>query len=144
MKLSTDNTSNKKYSVEKLAKVRVRIENVMVKQKKFRNRKYSFRTLVNEVDAPASLISAAIKEQNHSSFGAFVTACRLEDAKEIMDNRRFLNMSLSEVSEKVGFDSPENMNSAFYEYYGETVLEYALDRTYDLSGSKRSIILKRR
>ena len=61
-----------------------------------------------------------------------------------MDNRRFLNMTLSEVSEKVGFDSPENMNSAFYEYYGETVLEYALDRTYDLSGSKRSIILKRR
>ena len=116
-----------------------KILNIIVMQKKYRDKDYSAKKLAEDLGTNTRYISAVVNVRFHMNYTSFVNKYRIEEAMSILVDKRYQNLRIEEVSDMVGFANRQSFYASFYKVTGITPKEYKLQHisTTPMSAAKR-------
>lgn len=103
-----------------------KILNVIVMQKKYKDKNYSAKQLAVDLGTNTRYISAVVNVRFHMNYTSFVNKYRIEEAMSILVDKRYQNLRIEEVSDMVGFANRQSFYASFYKLTGITPKEYKL------------------
>jgi AraC-like DNA-binding protein len=103
-----------------------KILNLIVMQKKYKDKDYSAKKLAEDLGTNTRYISAVVNLQFHMNYTSFVNKFRIEDAMTILVDRRYQKLRMQQVSDMVGFSNRQSFYASFYKLMGMTPREYRL------------------
>ena len=101
-----------------------RILNIIVMQKKYKDKDYSAKKLAEDLGTNTRYISAVVNVQFHMNYTSFVNKFRIEEAMTILVDRRYQKLRMEEVSDMVGFSNRQSFYASFYKIMGITPRDY--------------------
>lgn len=113
-----------KISPQRMDYMQEKIMQLIVMQKKYLEKDYSARKLAEEIGVRSRDISAVMPVRFHMSYNAYVNNLRINEAKTILVDKRFLDVRVGKVGEMVGFNNRQSFYGAFYRYVGVTPRHY--------------------
>ncbi len=113
-----------------------RILNVIVMQKKYKDKDYSAKKLAEDLGTNTRYISAVVNVRFHMNYTSFVNKFRIEEAMAILVDRRYQSLRMEEVSDMVGFANRQSFYASFYKLMHMTPREYRLQNVAPLSTEK--------
>ncbi len=106
-----------------------KILNVIVMQKKYKDKSYSAKQLATDLGTNTRYISAVVNVRFHMNYTSFVNKYRIEEAMSILVDKRYQNLRIEEVSDMVGFANRQSFYASFYKIMGITPKDYRLQHT---------------
>ena len=106
-----------------------KILNVIVMQKKYKDKDYSAKKLAMDLGTNTRYISAVVNVRFHMNYTSFVNKYRIEEAMSILVDKRYQELRIEEVSDMVGFANRQSFYASFYKITGITPKEYKLKHT---------------
>jgi AraC-like DNA-binding protein len=106
-----------------------KILNVIVMQKKYKDKDYSAKKLAADLGTNTRYISAVVNVRFHMNYTSFVNKYRIEEAMSILIDKRYQELRIEEVSDMVGFANRQSFYASFYKITGITPKEYKLKHT---------------
>lgn len=106
-----------------------KILNVIVMQKKYKDKDYSAKKLAVDLGTNTRYISAVVNVRFHMNYTSFVNKYRIEEAMSILIDKRYQELRIEEVSDMVGFANRQSFYASFYRVTGITPKEYRLKHT---------------
>ena len=103
-----------------------KIMNIIVMQKKYRDKDYSAKKLAEELGTNTRYISAIVNVRFHMNYTSFVNKYRIEEAMTILVDKRYQKYRMEEVSDMVGFSNRQSFYASFYKLMNMTPREYRL------------------
>ena len=103
-----------------------RILDVIVMQKKYKDKDYSARKLAEDLGTNTRYISAVVNVRFHMNYTSFVNKFRIEEAMTILTDKRYQNLKMEEVSDMVGFSNRQSFYASLYKIMKMTPREYRL------------------
>ena len=103
-----------------------RILDIIVMQKKYKDRDYSAKKLAEDLGTNTRYISAVVNVRFHMNYTSFVNKFRIEEAMAILVDRRYQKLRVEEVSDMVGFSNRQSFYASFYKLMNMTPREYRL------------------
>jgi AraC-like DNA-binding protein len=103
-----------------------RILDIIVMQKKYKDKDYSAKKLAEDLGTNTRYISAVVNVRFHMNYTSFVNKFRIEEAMAILVDRRYQSLRVEEVSDMVGFSNRQSFYASFYKLMGMTPREYRL------------------
>lgn len=103
-----------------------RILDLIVMQKKYKDKNYSAKQLASDLGTNTRYISAVVNVRFHMNYTSLVNKYRIEEAMSILVDKRYADMSIEEVSDMVGFANRQSFYASFYKIMGITPREYRL------------------
>ena len=103
-----------------------KILNIIVMQKRYKDKDYSAKKLAMDLGTNTRYISAVVNVRFHMNYTTFVNKFRIEEAMAILVDRRYLNLRMEEVSDMVGFANRQSFYASFYKLMHMTPREYRL------------------
>lgn len=103
-----------------------KILNVIVMQKKYKDKNYSAKQLAQELGTNTRYISAVVNVKFHMNYTSFVNKHRIEEAMSILVDKRYQKLRIEEVSDMVGFSNRQSFYASFYKLIGITPREYRI------------------
>jgi AraC-like DNA-binding protein len=103
-----------------------RILDIIVMQKKYKDKDYSARKLAEDLGTNTRYISAVVNVRFHMNYTSFVNKFRIEEAMTILVDKRYQNLRMEEVSDMVGFANRQSFYASFYKIMRMTPREYRL------------------
>lgn len=97
---------------------------VMKTKKPYLNPELSLEMLASGVELSAGYVSQIINKKEKSNFYDFINRYRVEEAKELMANKKFNHYSLLAIGQEAGFNSKTTFNNAFKRYAGVTPSQF--------------------
>ena len=97
-----------------------KILNIIVMQKKYKDKDYSAKKLAEDLGTNTRYVSAVVNVRFHMNYASFVNKYRIEEAMSILVDKRYQNLRMEEVSDMVGFANRQSFYAAFSKYVGET------------------------
>lgn len=85
------------------------------------NENFGVEDLVRESGMSHSNLHRKLRSISNQTISQFIREVRLVKAKELL---KYDDLTVSEISYKVGFGSPTYFNKCFHEYYGHPPLEF--------------------
>lgn len=113
-----------------------KILNIIVMQKKYKDKDYSAKKLAKDLGTNTRYISAVVNVQFHMNYTSFVNKFRIEEAITIMVDKRYQNLTVEEVSDMVGFANRQSFYASFYKFMNMTPREYRI-RYYERHPSQK-------
>ena len=113
-----------------------RILNVIVMQKKYKDKDYSAKRLAEDLGTNTRYISAVVNVKFHMNYTSFVNKYRIEEAMSILVDKRYQNLRIEEVSDMVGFSNRQSFYASFYKIMGITPKEYRMQHSTKLKAKK--------
>lgn len=104
-----------------------KIENLLLKKKKYREKAYSARLLAKDLETNTRYISAVVNVCFGMNYTSLVNKYRIEDAKNILESKQYRDLRMEEVSDMVGFSNRQSFYASFYKFTGITPRRYKLD-----------------
>lgn len=101
-----------------------KILNIIVMQKKYRDKDYSAKKLAEDLGTNTRYISAVISVRFHTNYTSFINKFRIEEAMALMTDKRYKGLNMQDISAMVGFSNRQSFYSAFYKVNGITPLTY--------------------
>lgn len=101
-----------------------KILNVIMMQKKYKDKNYSAKRLAEDLGTNTRYISAVVNVRFHMNYTSFVNKYRIEEALSILVDKRYRNMRIEDVSDMVGFANRQSFYASFYKIVGVTPSEY--------------------
>jgi AraC-like DNA-binding protein len=101
-----------------------KLTELMQIDKMFRDNMVSLPSVSRRLSIPPHHLSQVINEKLGQSFFEMIAEYRVRDAAEILKDPKQSNVTIEEVSEKVGYNSKSAFNKAFKKIMGETPSEY--------------------
>ena len=101
-----------------------KILNIIVMQKKYKDRDFSAKKLAEALGTNTRYISAVVNVKFHMNYTSFVNKYRIEEAMSILVDKRYQNLRIEEVSDMVGFANRQSFYASFYRIMGITPKEY--------------------
>lgn len=114
-----------------------KILNVIVMQKKYKDRNFSAKRLAEELGTNTRYVSAVVNVKFHMNYTSFVNKYRIEEAMSILVDKRYQDLRIEEVSDMVGFSNRQSFYASFYRLTGITPREYRLQHSAVLAKSKK-------
>ena len=105
-----------------------KILNIIVMQKKYKDKDYSAKKLAEDLGTNTRYISAVVNVRFHMNYTAFVNKFRIEEAMAILVDRRYQKLRMEEVSDMVGFSNRQSFYASFYRIMNMTPREYRLQQ----------------
>lgn len=93
-------------------------------EKKYRDPKYSAKTMADELGTNTRYISAAINVRNQDNYSQLVNEFRIKEARHLLSDHRYANMKMEDIGTKVGFANRQSFYAAFFRRLGVSPLEY--------------------
>ena len=103
-----------------------KIMNIIVMQKKYRDKDYSAKKLAEDLGTNTRYISAVVNVRFHMNYTSFVNKYRIDEAMSILVDKRYQDLRMEEVSDMVGFSNRQSFYASFYKLMGVTPREYRL------------------
>ena len=103
-----------------------KILNIIVMQKKYRDKDYSAKRLADDLGTNTRYISAVVNVRFHMNYTSFVNKYRIDEAMSILVDKRYQDLRMEEVSDMVGFANRQSLYASFYRIVGITPREYRL------------------
>lgn len=113
-----------------------RILNVIVMQKKYKDKDYSAKRLAEDLGTNTRYISAVVNVKFHMNYTSFVNKYRIEEAMSILVDKRYQDLRIEEVSDMVGFSNRQSFYASFYKIMGITPKEYRMQHTAKVKAKK--------
>ena len=101
------------------------ITKLMVEQK-YRDPKYSAKRLSTDIQVNIRHISAVVNLRFQQNYSQLVANMRILEAKYMLQERSFDNMTVEDIAVNVGFTTRQSFYAAFYRICGTTPKEYRL------------------
>lgn len=111
-------------SPEMMDELKQKIFDMVVVQKKYRDKKYSAKRLAEDLGTNTRYVSAVINVRFQMNYTSFVNKYRIGEAMEILADKQYAGMSIGEVSDAVGFSNRQSFYASFYKIAGVTPREY--------------------
>lgn len=102
------------------------IQKLMVEQK-YRDPNYSAKRLADDIEVNMRHISAVINMRFQQNYAQLVGKMRIYEAKYMLQDSHFDNMTMEDVAINVGFTTRQSFYAAFYRECGMTPREYKLN-----------------
>ena len=103
-----------------------RILNIIVMQKKYKDKDYSAKRLAEDLGTNTRYISAVVNVRFHMNYTSFINKFRIEEAMTILVDRRYQSLRMQEVSDMVGFANRQSFYASFYKIMKMTPRDYRL------------------
>ena len=103
-----------------------RILNIILVQKKFKDKDYSARRLAEDLGTNTRYISAVVNVRFHMNYTSFVNKFRVEEAMTLLSDRRYAKYNMEDISTMVGFSNRQSFYSSFYHIQKQTPREYQM------------------
>ncbi|MBR1548239.1 MAG: AraC family transcriptional regulator [Prevotella sp.] len=103
-----------------------KILNVIVMQKKYKDKDYSAKKLAEDLGTNTRYISAVVNVKFHMNYTSFVNKFRIEEAMTILVDRRYRQLRMEEVSDMVGFANRQSFYASFYKIMRMTPRNYRM------------------
>ena len=114
-----------------------KIMNIIVMQKKYRDKDYSAKRLAEDLGTNTRYISAVVNVRFHMNYTSFVNKYRIDEAMSILVDKRYQDLRMEEVSDMVGFANRQSFYASFYKLTGITPKEYRIQYAQLHSSSKK-------
>jgi AraC-like DNA-binding protein len=106
-----------------------RILEIIVMQKKYKDKDYSAKKLADDLGTNTRYISAVVNVRFHMNYTSFVNKFRIEEAMAILVDRRYQNLRIEEVSDMVGFSNRQSFYASFYKLMKMTPRDYRIQHS---------------
>ena len=103
-----------------------KIMNIVVMQKKYRDKDYSAKRLAEDLGTNTRYISAVVNVRFHMNYTSFVNKYRIDEAMSILVDKRYQDLRMEEVSDMVGFANRQSFYASFFKIMGITPREYRI------------------
>ena len=103
-----------------------KIMNIVVMQKKYRDKDYAAKRLAEDLGTNTRYISAVVNVRFHMNYTSFVNKYRIEEAMTILVDKRYQDLRMEEVSDMVGFANRQSFYASFFKIMGITPREYRI------------------
>lgn len=97
---------------------------LMDKKKLYLNKNLSIFDLSKELEINKTYISNVINDNFNENFNSFINKYRIQEAKRVIVDLNYANLTFEAIANKVGFNSKASFNSAFKKYTKMTPSEY--------------------
>lgn len=97
-----------------------KIMDIIVIQKKYRDKDYSAKDLASELETNTRYLSAVINSRFGMNYSCLVNEYRVKEAQYLLKDKRFANQTIEDISAMVGFANRQSFYAAFYKQMGET------------------------
>ena len=101
-----------------------RILNMIVIEKRYRNKDFSAKELAQELNTNTRYISAVINSRFNTNFSCLVNEYRVKEAMHRLTDRRYTDMTIEEIGNVVGFANRQSFYASFYRVMKETPNDY--------------------
>ena len=101
-----------------------KILNIIVIEKRYRNKEFSAKELANELGTNTRYISAVINSRFNTNFSCLINEYRVKEALHRMTDKRYLDLTIEEIGALVGFANRQSFYASFYRIMGETPNSY--------------------
>ena len=101
-----------------------KIMNIIVMQKKYRDKDYSAKRLAEDLGTNTRYISAVVNVRFHMNYTSFVNKYRIDEAMSILVDKRYQDLRMEEVSDMVGFANRQSFYASFFKIMGVTPRDY--------------------
>jgi len=120
--------------------VQEKIMNIIVIQKKYRDKDYSAKKLAEDLGTNTLCISAVVNERFHMNYKSFVNKYRVEEGMSLLVDKRYQDLTIEEISDRVGFANRQSFYASFYKLLGMTPRDYKIQhlKNHPSMVSKRS------
>ena len=119
-----------------------KIQQVLITDKKYRDRDYSAKKLAEDLGTNTRYISAVVNVRFHMSYTSLVNKYRIEEAMTILIDRRYQDLNMSEISELVGFNNRQSFYAAFFRINGITPRDYRVEHIRKVHEAEGGIVTK--
>lgn len=103
-----------------------RILDIILIQKKYKDKDYSAKKLAEDLGTNTRYISAVVNVRFHMNYTSFVNKYRIEEAMTLLVDKRYQDLNMEDISDMVGFSNRQSFYAAFYRVNGITPREYKL------------------
>ena len=101
-----------------------KILNLIVIEKRYRNKDFSAKELAKELNTNTRYISAVINSRFNTNFSCLVNEYRVKEAMHRMADKRYTEMTIEEIGNMVGFANRQSFYASFYRVMKETPNDY--------------------
>ena len=101
-----------------------KILNIIVIEKRYRNKDFSAKDLAKELNTNTRYISAVINSRFNTNFSCLVNESRVKEAMHRMTDKRYADMTIEEIGNVVGFANRQWFYASFYRIMRETPNDY--------------------
>ncbi|HEY9543389.1 helix-turn-helix domain-containing protein [Prevotella sp.] len=101
-----------------------KILDVILIQKKYKDKGYSAKRLAEDLGTNTRYISAVVNVRFHMNYTAFVNKYRVEEAMSLLSDKRYKDLNMEDVSDIVGFANRQSFYAAFFKQNGCTPRDY--------------------
>lgn len=101
-----------------------KIIDILLVQKKYKDKNYTARALCEELNLSAVYVSATINLNFHMNYSDLVHKYRIEQAMSLLVDSRYENLRMEEISDMVGFNNIQSFYPIFRKIVGCTPLQY--------------------
>ena len=119
-----------------------KILDIILIQKKYKDKDYSAKRLAEDLGTNTRYISAVVNVRFHMNYTSFVNKFRIEEAMTLLVDKRYRDLNMEDISDMVGFANRQSFYASFYKINGITPREYKL-RHYAQHSSEAKRPLKR-
>lgn len=103
-----------------------KISDIIIVQKKYRDKDYSAKQLARDLNTNTRYISAVVNVRFHMNYTSFVNKYRIQDAMSLLVDRRYKNLNMAEISDMVGFSNRQSFYASFFRINKETPRAYKI------------------
>jgi len=115
-----------------------RILNIIVMQKKYKDKNYSAKKLAEDLGTNTRYISAVVNVRFHMNYTSFVNKFRIEEAMTILVDKRYQDLKMEEVSDMVGFSNRQSFYASFYKIMRMTPREYRIQHLVQYPSARQT------
>ena len=101
-----------------------KILDIIVMQKKYKDKDYSARKLAEDLGTNTRYVSAVVNVRFHMNYASFVNKYSIEEAMSILVDKRYQELRMEEVSDMVGFANRQSFYASFYKIMNMTPRDY--------------------
>lgn len=111
-------------SMATIEQMRKQIIEILVIDRRYRDKDYSAKLLADEIGASKQYISAVFAVLFHMNYSAFVNMLRVNEAKTLLQLKRKDKVKMEDIGEAVGFANRQSFYAAFYKETGMSPRTY--------------------
>ena len=103
-----------------------RILDIILIQKKYKDKNYSAKQLAEDLGTNTRYISAVVNVRFHMNYTSFVNKYRIDEAMTLLVDKRYQDLNMEDISDMVGFSNRQSFYASFYKITGITPREYKM------------------
>ena len=111
-------------SPQLMDELKEKILEIILLQKKYKDKNYSAKDLAVDLGTNTRYISAVVNVRFHMNYTSFVNKYRIEEAMALLVDKRYVNLNMEEISDMVGFSNRQSFYAAFFKFMGMPPKQY--------------------